>query len=83
MTRLQSGWLTYLPTECCPFLAIVPAGDDDHPLPHRVDSMECHCLPEVRLGDGKGPFTHPMVIHSAFDGRELVEAAEALAGDTG
>lgn len=73
-------WIRYGPSDTMPLLALVPE-NDDHPLPHRINSLECHCQPEVRYGDERGPFVVPFVIHSAFDGRELVEKAEALAAN--
>lgn len=41
--------------------------------PHVLEGTECPCNPEV---DWTGP--EALVIHSAFDGRELIEQAELI-----
>ncbi len=64
-------------------MVIVPEGPDDHPIPHTTDSMKCHCNPEIEWCDKSGtPYQFPIVIHSAFDGREVVEKAEEILNET-
>lgn len=73
---MTPGWQLHRPTEAAPWADLTPV-NDSHPLPHFTGSFEdscaCWCKPEVRMEAG-----YPLVIHSAFDGRELVEKAEAL-----
>ncbi len=71
-------WRTFQPNEEYPFSSLVPE-NDDHPIPHNLASMECHCQPVVVTHDPGGvAYSHPLVIHSAFDGRELIEQAEEI-----
>jgi len=56
---------------------IVPLNDEK---PHDEDGTQCHCNPHMLFND---PYTgkalaEAIVLHKAFDGRELVEEAEAM-----
>jgi hypothetical protein len=83
LTTMNPGWKRYMPTEEFPFFSIVPI-DDEHPIPHNLGSMECHCRPVVRTHDNETgeEYVHPLVIHSSFDGRELIEVAEKILGES-
>ena len=79
---MSAGWRFYKPTDEHPWADIVPL-EDDHPLKHVIssfaESCACHCQPTVRHVDADGtPFRYPMVVHSAYDGRDLVEQAELI-----
>lgn len=79
---MNKGWRFYKADETHPWADVVPV-DDDHPLPHYTqsfdDSCACHCLPVVEFKDKDGtPLNYPLVIHSAHDGRELIEQADAI-----
>ena len=53
---------------------VMPVGD----LREHEESDGCPCGPDVRWGDEDGPFDECVVIHRSWDGREVVEEAEAL-----
>ena len=57
---------------------IVPLNDLK---PHDETGTHCHCEPNVFWNDPKTgeTFVEPIVLHRAFDGRELVEEADCLA----
>lgn len=50
---------------------IYPIGDEKE---HDTESTGCHCDPII-------DWEKSLVIHSAFDGRELIEQAEAIKKD--
>lgn len=79
---MNPGWRYYKPDQRHPWADIVPIADD-HPLPHAVSSFEesraCHCQPKVVThADDGAPMLYPLVVHSAHDGRELIEEAEGI-----
>ena len=58
-------------------LHIIPLNDEK---PHDEDGTQCPCEPHVFFNDtetGKA-LAEPIVLHRAWDGRELMEEAEAL-----
>ena len=58
---------------------IVPMNDEK---PHDEEGTQCLCEPHVFFNDHETgeAFADPIVLHRAWDGRELVEEAEALMG---
>jgi len=56
---------------------IVPLNDEK---PHDEDGTQCPCEPHVFFNDPETGevLPEPFVLHKAWDGRELVEEAEAL-----
>jgi len=82
---MSAGWRFHKPDELHPWADVVPV-DDEFPSPHATASFEescaCHCQPDVKYADDDGtPFRYPMVVHSAYDGRDLVEQAERILRD--
>jgi len=56
---------------------IVPLNDSK---PHNEDGTQCHCEPHVFFNDPETGKTlaEPIVLHVAWDGREVMEEAEAF-----
>jgi hypothetical protein len=50
---------------------VFPVNDEQD---HDLESLNCHCGPRI-------DWENSLVIHSSFDGRELVEMAEAIKED--
>lgn len=60
------SWNTYVEDDG---IHIVPVNDSQE---HYL-TVECFCEPEIRTKNGV-----PIFVHSAYDGREIVEQAEAI-----
>ena len=58
-------------------LHIYPVNDEQE---HDTESDQCHCHPVVQWVDDKTglPLPEGLVIHNAFDCREVVEQAEEI-----
>jgi hypothetical protein len=56
---------------------IYPTNDEK---PHDTESTTCHCGPRIEWADPQTgePYAEALVIHNAFDCREIVEQAEAI-----
>lgn len=58
---------------------VFPNGDSR---PHYLEGGDCACKPRVETSDPKTGKPYPdggkLVIHRAFDGREIIEEAEAI-----
>lgn len=40
--------------------------------PHKLDGAPCDCIPEFETDE----YGHILIIHNAYDGRDLIEKAE-------
>ena len=56
---------------------IYPTNDEQ---PHDLESTTCHCGPRIEWADPATgePYAEALVIHNAFDCREVVERAEEI-----
>ena len=64
MRSVLRGWMIH----------ILPVND----LKEHVTKTTCSCNPDVRYRDEHGVLPEAICVHNSWDGREIIEQAEAL-----